>query len=71
MAIPLVNGVYISVTGTTVDTVFAFSFTALPLVKNAGDGETYAIIPGACNVGVSMQNTTAVKKYAEVSYSAR
>ena len=45
-------------------------FTPAPIVDNLGDDKTYAVIPGACSVGIRLRNVGYATKYVEVGAGA-
>ena len=41
-------------------------FSAVPIFDDIGDSKTYAVIPGACSIGISFRNVGPTQKYIEV-----
>lgn len=62
----LVNGVSVTIIGTPKSTILASEFAPLPVTSSVGDGRVYAIIPGACSIGLELVNSTDVTKYLTV-----
>ena len=63
----MLNGVKVTIIGTSKSTVLASEFKLLPETFTIGDGRHYVIIPGACSIGIELSNSTDVAKYVTVS----
>jgi len=46
--------------------ISAADFKAVPIYDDIGDSKTYAVIPGACSIGVAFRNVGPTQKYIEV-----
>lgn len=60
------RGVKATVIGTPLSSTLASAFAPLPTNSRLGDGRLYVIIPGACSIGVELENTTKVTKKINV-----
>ena len=47
---------------TKAESIAAAHFSPVPIVDDLGDGKTYAVVPGACSVGIVLRNVDSTVK---------